>query len=439
MSWREAQQRLAMAPRVQPRQGSPLGGALGGAAGAAIGGALGGPLGASAGKALGGQLGGQGTINPMGAAGQVAMANQGQITDLMRQGIGFANGGLTPDFDELRFGRSQREGRRAARDFYRDRDARAAGFGREAGRQRGIASAKDRYINDPFSWAGSRKDVYDAAKADPESYLGRTYGKMKPGGGPSTWMENMERLMAEGASAEEAAAAAEAMQAEAAAETFKPRGSHTTGRADWDIPIGSIGDVDFRTWGDASTKGGLGSAGITGTYNWGDDGAPLGPRREGEMSMEEYGRSGPEAAAADAMLEDAMSGMSEKEKRLAALLNMNAGGPVPQYKFLGGLLGAADKATRAADFMGGIKKLFEKRNEKLTGKKEGERKKKLRPEHKNMGGMAGSQFMAQHPMGMSERVGPLAKTSYKSKGGEVWERSYHDPSKPKPAMNKPGK
>ena len=36
-------------------------------------------------------------------------------------------------------------------------------------------------------------------------------------------------------------------------------------------------------------------------------------------------------------------------------------------------------------------------------------------------------FMMEHDKGFRESAGPLAKTVYKNKGGEVWERAYHNP------------
>jgi len=39
-------------------------------------------------------------------------------------------------------------------------------------------------------------------------------------------------------------------------------------------------------------------------------------------------------------------------------------------------------------------------------------------------------FMMEHDKGFKESAGPLAKTVYKNKGGEVWERAYHNPLAP---------
>ena len=111
-------------------------------------------------------------------------------------------------------------------------------------------------------------------------------------------------------------------------EAYKKKGSHTTGSAQWDVPLGKIGDVEFSTWGDASTKGGLSGAGVTGTYNWGDDGADLGARRAGEYAVGDLPKAGP----SDAALAEQF-GLSEKEKRLMAMFN-SAGGPI--YKYGGG-------------------------------------------------------------------------------------------------------
>ena len=112
-------------------------------------------------------------------------------------------------------------------------------------------------------------------------------------------------------------------------EAYKKKGSHTTGSAQWDVPLGKVGDVEFSTWGDASTKGGLSGAGVTGTYNWGGDGKDLGARREGEYALGDLPTTGP----SDAAIADAYN-LSEKEKRLMALLN-NDGGYVQHLNYGG--------------------------------------------------------------------------------------------------------
>ena len=299
------------------------------------------------------------------------------------------------------------------------------------------------------------------------------------------------------------------------------KGSHTTGSAQFDIPLGEALGGRFSAFGDASTKGGLGTRGIRYDRAFGNEGADLGARRAGEYALGDLPSAGP----SDAALAEAFN-LSEKEKRLMALLNndggyvqhLNYGGKakflpmMQQQKQSNPLLGALGSAAGTAvgagiggplggqiggalggqlggtgtidpyaagasvvnknkgqltDLIGssigfatggqvapkenlddvviqGIKWLggaLSSRNKKLTGKKPGDRKKNLRPEHKMSGGSVGmdkdmvvnGKFMSSHTPNFKEKVGPLSKVIHKAEGGEVHERHYHNPLMPKPS------
>ena len=90
---------------------------------------------------------------------------------------------------------------------------------------------------------------------------------------------------------------------------------------------------------------------------------------------------------------------------------------------------AADAATAA------VPALFNKGG--MAGPLGGGQTKEALKEARSMGALTQAEFLKAMAHGgyMNKggkvACGPLASVSYKSEGGEVWERKYHDPNKPK--------